>query len=258
MRREEGGDGGVAHPDRARPRRTAAERADGRAGRDRRRRDRLHAVPDLPAAPAADLDLHRRVPRRRAVGPGHLPAAVHAPRLRDHARLHRADPDPDRARRDADPAGRRAAQQPDQQPARLRPGHPGLRGAQRAAAADRAGLQHHRGAAEAGEHAARSRRRRRGDPLRHRARPRQLDLRRCVDPDPEPVHDRLGALVAGVVRPPSGRRTRGRGSTGCSTGSATRSATTSPARWLRPSPPRCWPSSCSRSSASPTRARSRC
>ena len=39
---------------------------------------RAGAVPDLPAAQAADVDLHRRLPRDRAVGPGELPAAPDA------------------------------------------------------------------------------------------------------------------------------------------------------------------------------------
>ena len=66
------------------------------------------------------------------------------------------------------------------------------------------GLQHHRRAAEAGGLAARARRRRRGHPLRHRARPRQLDLRRRDDPRPEPVHDRLRPHVARLARRPPG------------------------------------------------------
>ena len=39
---------------------------------------RPRALPDLPAAQAADVDLHRRLPRDRAVGPGQLPAAADA------------------------------------------------------------------------------------------------------------------------------------------------------------------------------------
>ena len=64
--RERGGDGRAAGPSRsvhaaARARASIVpHRADRRAGR-------ALAVPDLPAAPAADVDLHRRLPRHRAL-----------------------------------------------------------------------------------------------------------------------------------------------------------------------------------------------
>ena len=200
-------DGGLAHAPAPGP--GGYQRAHGAARRRDRAHGHLHRLPGVPAAPAADVDLHRRLPRRRPLGTGRVPPAVHAPRPRDRVRLRRADPGPGRDRGDADPADRRAGQQPDPQPARLRAGHPGLRPAQRPPAPAGGGLQHHRGAAEAGEQPDRPGGRRRGDPVRHRARAGELDLRRRVDPDPEPVHDRVRALVAGVGRAPPGRGARG-------------------------------------------------
>ena len=162
------------------------------------------AVADLPAAPAADVDLHRGLPRDRAVGSGRLaPPADRETQAVDRDRLHRADPGARAPRGAAGAAGRRAAQQPDQQPARLRLRPAGPRREERPAALARAGLQHHGGAAEAGQHAARQGRRRRRDPVRHRARPRELDLRRHHDPRAQPVHDQLGPRLAGLAgRPP--------------------------------------------------------
>ena len=85
------------------------------------------AVPDLPAAQAADLDLHRRLPRHRARRAGPLPPALDAARLRRRDRLSRADPraDPDHGR--ARPADRHAGQQPRGVAARLRARPLGLR-----------------------------------------------------------------------------------------------------------------------------------
>ena len=104
-----------------RPCRPDADRARDPAHGAGRRLRRARAVPDLPAAQAADLDLHRRLPGDRARRAGQLPRAPHAARARGRARLRR----PDRDRRSCSsarccPADRHAGQQPREQRAEVR------------------------------------------------------------------------------------------------------------------------------------------
>ena len=97
---------------------------------------------------------------------------------------------PDRARRAADPADRRARSRTWQQRPRVRAGRRGLRQRERDPQEPERGLRHHHQAQEEAEKLPEQDSRRGGRPQRHRRRLRQLGLRRGHDPDPQRLHGR--------------------------------------------------------------------
>ncbi len=175
-----------------------------------RRGERPGAVSDLPAAHAAGLARAGDLPRRRRVGAGERAQPQDPARRGDHDRLPRHRADPDRHRRGARAAGRRADGQARQQPARVHAGpQQGLR-RERAAQAAQRGLRHHGEARRRRRRPRRQARRGGGHAGRHRRRPGQLDLRAGDDPRDEHVHGRARqGLARGVPAHATARAGRG-------------------------------------------------
>ena len=116
---------------------------------------------------------------------------------------------------------------------RVRPGRHRLRQRQRHAQRPQRQVRLHERDPERRRRPAEQDRRRRGHAPGHRRRPRQLDLRRGDDPDPEHLHGRRRSALGGgvralaAVRPARARRAR------AAAHRRTRSETTSPARCCR-------------------------
>ena len=156
-----------------------------------RRAARARALRRLPAADADLLPVDGRLPRRRAVGAGRRSSATTCRRaLAIDDRLLRPDRDPDRDRRDPDPAARPGGRRPRQ---RL----PGYVDDLQETVSENETLQDLNEnfdltskLEDLADDARRRARRRRRRARRHRRRPRRLDLRPVHDPHHEPVHGR--------------------------------------------------------------------